>query len=351
MYAGHEKYIKRCFDLAILGGINVRPNPMVGAVLVYNDRIIGEGFHEFFGGPHAEVNALNNVKESDRYLIPDSTLYISLEPCNTVGKTPACSDLILKNHISKVVVSSTDPNPAIQGNSISYLKSKGIEVISGVLAEEGDELIKVFRKNIINRKPYIVLKYAESKDHFIAPRAGRMKLSNEISDVMVHKLRSEVEGIMIGTNTAVTDSPMLNVRLIEGKNPDRVILDKHLKIKAENRLFSVDTKTYIINEIKEEIKDNLIYVKFNFENEFFLNDLMSYLFQSGIYTLLVEGGAKLHESLIKNNLWDEAIIISTQHIISNGVKSAKLKGKLTGKYSYYTDEIFFVRNLPLTIMI
>jgi diaminohydroxyphosphoribosylaminopyrimidine deaminase / 5-amino-6-(5-phosphoribosylamino)uracil reductase len=338
-----ELYIKRCFDLALQGGKNVRPNPMVGAVLVYNDKIIGEGYHKVFGGPHAEVEAMNSVTQENRPLIKDSTLYVSLEPCNYHGKTPACSNLILENGIKKLVVSALDPNPQVSGSSLDFLEDKGVFVKRGVLNAQGEELIKVFSKNIKTSRPYVILKYAESKDHFIGKEGEKIKLSNQYSDIFVHKLRDFSDGIMVGTNTVSTDNPSLTTRLINGDNPVRIVLDCNLKTPSSFNVFNDETGTIIINEQKDEVRNNLNFKKMDFQSPDFLSELLLSLYEEKIYVLIVEGGAKLINSFVHYGEWDEAVIITTPLILYKGIKAPEIEGNLYKKMYLGNDIVSFVR--------
>ena len=335
--------MKRCFDLASLGEREARPNPPVGAVLVHNDVIIGEGYHMKFGGPHAEVNALASVCREKKHLIKDSVLYVSLEPCNYHGKTPACTDLIIRNNIKKIVVSAQDPNPRVSGSALKHLRDYGVEVAQDILFEEGNDLIRVFRKNMLLAKPWVILKFAQSRDLFISKTGDSTKLSNSASDIFVHSLRSYADGIMVGTNTVMTDNPALTTRHIKGPDPVRIILDRKLKIPPSFRVFHGDSKVFVINEEKEDALSNHIYKRFEFESEAFISDMLEYLYQSGINVLLVEGGAKLINSFCLNGEWDEAIIIDTPHLLRYGVKAPSIAGKLREMKKMGSDTISFVR--------
>jgi diaminohydroxyphosphoribosylaminopyrimidine deaminase/5-amino-6-(5-phosphoribosylamino)uracil reductase len=341
-----ELFMNRCFDLALPGGKNVRPNPLVGAVLVNENKIIGEGFHKQFGGPHAEVEALKSVTQENRPLIKDSTLYVSLEPCNYHGKTPACSTLILENEIKRLVVSALDPNPKVSGSSLNFLESKGVNVKRNVLKEQGEELIKVFSKNITKSKPYVILKFAESKDNYIGKPGQRVKLSNAYSDVFVHKLRAEANGIMIGTNTALSDNPELTTRLIEGENPVRIILDRNLIIPSSFNVFNDETRTIIINEQKDEVQNNLNFKRMDFESQGFISDLLLSLYEEKIYVLIVEGGAKLINSFLQAGEWDEAIVISATVMLNSGIKTPFFSGYRYNTLDAGDDVISFVKRIP-----
>jgi diaminohydroxyphosphoribosylaminopyrimidine deaminase / 5-amino-6-(5-phosphoribosylamino)uracil reductase len=347
MLSKDELFMQRCFDLAASGRKNVRPNPQVGAILVYQDKIIGEGYHKKYGGAHAEVEAINSVKSSDRHFIPESTLYVSLEPCNFHGNTPACSSLILEQKIKKLVVSAEDPNPKISGSSLKFLEQNGVKIVRDVLKTQGQELIKVFSKNITSSKPYVILKIAESKDHFIGKPDERIKISNQYSDIFVHKLRDFSDGIMIGTNTALIDNPTLTTRLIEGENPVRIIIDRNLKIPGSFKIYNQEVKTIIINQLKDELQGTLSLKKMDFENPDFLNELLRSLFKEKIYVLIVEGGAKLINSFLQAGEWDEAIVISALVMLNSGIKTPLFHGHRYNTLLAGDDVISFVKRISM----
>lgn len=311
-----ELYMQRCFDLAQLGKGNVSPNPMVGAVLVYNDTIISEGYHEYYGGNHAEVNCINHLTEKS--LLSKATLYVNLEPCSHFGKTPPCANLIVNSGIKKVVIANTDPNPIVAGNGIAHLRSNGVEVITTVAAAEGKKLNKTFFVNQIYKRPYIILKWAESADNFIAPEnaSSQYKLTNDNANMLVHQWRSEVDGIAVGKNTVLIDNPSLTTRLVNGKNPIRVIFDRKLSLTKSYNVFNNETKTIIANSIKEEYTNEIQYLQY--QN---MQELMQKLLINDIGVLLVEGGYTLLNSFIENNLWDEIKIFQTEKILQKGVKA------------------------------
>lgn len=311
-----ELYMQRCFDLAQLGKGNVSPNPMVGAVLVYNDTIISEGYHEYYGGNHAEVNCVNHVTEKS--LLNNATLYVNLEPCSHFGKTPPCANLIVDSGIKKVVIANTDPNPIVAGNGIAHLRSNRVEVITGVATTKGKKLNKTFFINQIYKRPYIILKWAESADNFIAPEnaSSQYKLTNANANVLVHQWRSEANGIAIGKNTVLIDDPSLTTRLVNGKNPIRVIFDRKLSLTKNCNVFNNETKTIIANSIKEEYTNEIQYLQY--QN---MQELMQKLLKNDIGVLLVEGGTTLLNSFIENNFWDEIKIFQTEKKLQKGVKA------------------------------
>ena len=318
--------MQRCLQLAQLGAGSVMPNPMVGAVLVHNHMIIGEGYHQQYGQAHAEVNCINNVKEADRHLINQSTLYVSLEPCNHFGKTPPCTDLIIKHQISEVVIACTDPFEKVNGSGIKKLQAAGIKVIEGILKEEAAELNKRFFTFHKKQRPYIILKWAQSSNLKITnENFEAIKISNEITNRLVHKWRSEEAAILVGTNTALHDNPALTTRLWPGKNPVRIVIDRQLKLPAHLQLFDGSTATIVINTIKQAESTNTFFYKIA-EEENLLTALMNLLYHQQLSSLIVEGGALLLQSFIDAGLWDEArIITSNELIIDDGIAAPFLK--------------------------
>jgi diaminohydroxyphosphoribosylaminopyrimidine deaminase/5-amino-6-(5-phosphoribosylamino)uracil reductase len=348
----YEKYMNRCLQLAAQGAGYVAPNPMVGAVLVYNDRIIGEGFHQKYGGPHAEVNCINSVNDADMPLIGKSTMYVSLEPCAHFGKTPPCSDLIIQNKISKVITGCRDPfkevnarlparaparlnhsgggtdgNDAVgQGKGIEKLRAAGVEVEVGVLEKECQHLNRRFF--IFNRahRPYIILKWAETADGKIAaplnpPGGGtlensvkpRILISNEYSNRLVHKWRSEEASVLVGTNTALLDNPELTTRLWPGPSPVRLVVDMDLKLPSSLKLFNGHQRTIVFNSKKHDEQEDILYYQVT-EDVNLVHQIINALYQLKIQSVLVEGGAKLLQSFIDESLWDEARIIKSSEL-------------------------------------
>ncbi|MCL2027476.1 MAG: bifunctional diaminohydroxyphosphoribosylaminopyrimidine deaminase/5-amino-6-(5-phosphoribosylamino)uracil reductase RibD [Bacteroidales bacterium] len=301
----HEIYIQRCLQIAQNGLGQVAPNPLVGCVMVCDDQIIAEGFHQKYGENHAERNAISLV--NDERLLKKSTLYVNLEPCSHFGKTPPCADLIIEKKIPKVVISNLDSNPEVARKGVERLRNAGIEVITGVLENEGRFLNRRFFTYIEKKRPYIILKWAQSLDGFMYNETERW-ITNDAMRNLVHKWRSEEPAIMVGTNTVLTDNPKLNVRACFGKNPLRITMDKNHKLPKNLHFFdhSQPTKIYETTDLSE-----------------ILNDLYARKIQS----LIVEGGAKLLQSFIEKNLWDETrILIGNKHL-HNGLKAPKIQGK------------------------
>ena len=334
-------FMKRCIELAQSAGIAIKSNPKVGALLVFNGHIIGEGFHEQFGKSHAEINAIENVKPADRYKIPNSTLYVSLEPCSHYGKTPPCAHRIVSEGIKKVNIGYPDPNPIVSGNGINYLKQHGVSVILSELKAECEDLIKKFNVNLTKR-PYVILKWAQSADNFFSKEKEQIWLSNKYSRVMAHKWRTECDAIMVGKNTAITDHPQLNVRFFTGDNPMRIIMDSNLQATKYYKDTSNLSKGIVINQLINHSEGNFEFVKVSDTKD--LSKIISIFFDRGLSTILVEGGANLINSFIKLGLWDEARVIKTKVKLHNGMATPSLNGKLKNKIVLDKDEVFIIEN-------
>lgn len=310
------------------------PNPLVGSVIVYKDEIIGEGWHKKAGDYHAEVNAINAVK--DKSLLSKSTIYVSLEPCSHFGKTPPCSDLIIEKQIPNIVIGTIDSNEKVSGKGIQKLLNAGRNVTVGILEEECYELNKRFFTFHNKKRPYIILKWAESADGFIAPnkvhrQAQNVKkpfwLTNEISRQLVHKWRSEEQAILVGTNTVLEDNPKLNVRNWTGNNPVRIVLDKSGKIDENYFVKDNSVKTIFITE-NENFKstDNCIYENVIFDNKLALK-ICDVLYKHAVQSAIIEGGTQTLQTFIDANLWDEARVFKSETVLENGTKAPILIGK------------------------
>jgi diaminohydroxyphosphoribosylaminopyrimidine deaminase/5-amino-6-(5-phosphoribosylamino)uracil reductase len=309
-----------------MGAGTVAPNPMVGAVLVYEDRIIGEGYHKEYGGPHAEVNCIASVDENDKPFIPLSALYVSLEPCAHFGKTPPCTDLIIKNKISTVVIGCRDPFKEVDGKGMEKLKAAGVKIKAGVLENECKELNKRFFTFHVKQRPYIILKWAETANRKIAATGNeRLLISNEYSNRLVHKWRSEEAAIIVGANTALLDNPELTTRVWPGKSPVRVLVYMNLRLPGSLKLFGRKQRTIIFNKIKNEEADNLLYYKVD-SGEDLVQQVCDALFKLNLQSLIVEGGAKLLQSFIDEGLWDEARVIRNEKLfVDNGLAAPALQ--------------------------
>ncbi|HRO42635.1 MAG TPA: bifunctional diaminohydroxyphosphoribosylaminopyrimidine deaminase/5-amino-6-(5-phosphoribosylamino)uracil reductase RibD [Flavipsychrobacter sp.] len=315
----HHGYIHRCLELAAKAKGLVAPNPMVGAVLVYNNTIIGEGFHERFGEEHAEVNCLKSVKENDRHLIPQSTMYVSLEPCAHYGKTPPCALRLVQENIKQVIVCNDDPFDNVNGKGFDILRANDIVIQNGILAKEGLWLNRRFFCFHQQKRPYIILKWAQTQQGFFAPlNRSRFQMSNMHSQQLVHKWRTEEAAIFVGTKTALNDDPQLTARLWKGTNPLRIVIDRRLELPESLQLFNKDATTWIINERKEESRDNKRYIQLDF-GESVIKQLLQKLHEENILSLIVEGGATLLRSFIDGNLWDEVRVFETENILHEGI--------------------------------
>jgi len=323
-----ELYMHRCLELAALGFGNVAPNPLVGAVLVKDGKIIGEGYHQQYGKAHAEVNCINSVKAQDQHLIADATLYVNLEPCSHFGKTPPCADLLIQQKVKQVVIGSLDPNPLVAGKGLEKLKQAGTLVNAGVLDEECNFLNRRFFTFHTKQRPYVILKFAQSEDGFMALlEQKKYWLTNEESVQLVHKWRSEEPAIMVGTSTVLADDPQLTVRAWQGKNPLRIAIDKDLKLPLSKKIFDSAADTIIYNAVETICKDNLHFVKIDFEVSI-LPQIMKELFERNIQSVIIEGGAFLLQSIIAENLWDEARVFTTTQLFERGLKAPKVSGEL-----------------------
>ena len=326
--------MQRCLELAAHGRGCVAPNPMVGAVIVADEAIIGEGYHRCFGQAHAEVNAIASVK--DESLLRRSTLYVNLEPCSHKGKTASCAELIIRKQIPRVVVACLDPYPEVAGRGIRMLREAGIEVTVGIMEREAIALNRFFMTAHQHHRPYIILKWAQSEDGFIDRHRKDVtekptQFSTPATRMMVHQIRSEVQAIMVGTNTALMDNPSLTVRHWPGKSPVRILIDRQLRVPQHYRLFDGLQQTLVFTKYDAKAraergfqeKENVKYLKID-GSALHLQDLADILLKNDIHSLLVEGGASLHRSFIEKNLWDEIIIETAPIQLNSGIKSAAL---------------------------
>lgn len=317
-----EKYMQRCLQLAELGLGKTAPNPMVGAVIVWKNQIIGEGYHHAAGMPHAEVEAVSMVNDPEK--LHESTLYLNLEPCNHTGRTPPCTDLIIRNKIPKVVVGQVDPNPLVGGKGLERLKKNGVEIIQGVLENEAKKLNRRFNVFHSHKRPYILLKWAKTSDGFMdqvriaGQKANPAWITDEYCRILVHKWRTEEPSILVGTHTAILDNPQLNVRAWSGDNPIRLVLDRKNSLPDHLKLFDQSQETWVFSEIEKYPKKNLKYIKLDpSKND--LDQLMEVLFEKQIQSVMVEGGSELLSSFINKNLWDEARVFTGPGSFGQGV--------------------------------
>lgn len=323
----HKRYMQRCIELAGMGLGQVAPNPMVGAVLVCGGEIISEGFHGKYGEAHAEVNALQKVKDSA--LLARSTLYVNLEPCSHHGKTPPCSALIISKKIPRVVIANSDPNPLVAGSGIRQLKKAGVEVITGVLQNEGAHLNRRFFTAHLNKRPFIILKWAQTAGGIMAPfhAQGIRWISNESSRRLVHIWRSEEQAILTSVNTVMNDNPQLTVRKIRGRNPVKVVIDPTLKLDHHYRIFQGSTPVLVFNSINDSTKGNVQNIKIKGRGREFLLHLLQKLMELEVHSLLVEGGSVTLNSFLESGLWDEARVFTGKVNFDKGIPAPAINRK------------------------
>ena len=333
----HEKYISRCIELGKLGIGNTYPNPSVGCCLVVDDKIIGEGYTSIAGGNHAEVNAIHSVE--DKSLLKLSTIYVTLEPCCHHGKTPPCVDKIIANGIKQVVIGIKDPNPLVCGKGIEKLKENGVEVISGVLKNECIAHHKRFLSYIINKRPYIILKWAETVDGFIAPKQKNINepywISNIKSRQLVHKWRSEEQAILVGAKTIREDNPRLTTRDWEGKNCDIYILSKN-GVQKDYKIFNQDSKVTILDSQEIDYDKDIV------------KQICDKFYNDKILSIIVEGGTKTLSNFIDSDVWDEIRVFRTKEKLGGGIKGPRLKYKVSDKVNIGDNELNYYLNKGVT---
>ncbi|MGX1929140.1 bifunctional diaminohydroxyphosphoribosylaminopyrimidine deaminase/5-amino-6-(5-phosphoribosylamino)uracil reductase RibD [Flagellimonas sp. 2504JD4-2] len=347
----HEKYMLRCIQLGKKGLGSTAPNPMVGSVIVYQNKVIGEGFTSPYGGNHAEVNAIHSVK--DKSLLSKSTLFVTLEPCSHYGKTPPCANLIIENQIPEVVIGLKDPHSKVAGKGIEKLKTAGVKVSIGVLENECREHHRRFLAFHEKKRPYIILKWAETTDGFIAPEASERTqnpepfwITNTYSKQIVHQWRSEEQAILVGTNTVLEDNPKLTTRNWKGKSPIRVVLDQSLKIPKEFHVFDNSVKTIVLTGVTEKSKylDGVDYEVIDFSKPL-ASQICAVLYTYNITSVLIEGGSQTLQTFINEDLWDEARVFTGESIFNNGTLAPKISEEpkdsihiLTDTLSTYTND-------------
>ena len=350
--ADHEKYMQRCLEIALNGLGNVAPNPMVGCVIVHEDKIIGEGYHQHFGEAHAEVNAVNTIR--NKALLKDATIYISLEPCAHFGKTPPCTELIIEHKIPNVVIACADPFPEVSGKGIKRLKDAGCNVIVGILENEAQALNKRFFTFQKKQRPYVILKWAQTLDRFIdRKREGKNEetmdgkginwISNDLSKRLVHKWRSEEQSIMVGTNTALNDNPHLNVREWKGKNPIRIVLDRSLKLPLNINLYDQTIPTLVFTEKEALSKENLQYIPIDFKTNI-IPQILDELYLKKIQSVMVEGGSAILNAFIASRLWDEARVFIGNKTFGNGLEAPVIDATPVSIDEVSSDKLLIYRN-------
>ena len=320
--------MSRCLQLASQAIGNTSPNPMVGAVIVYNDKIIGEGFHKNYGESHAEVNAINSVKNKE--LLQKSSIYVSLEPCSHFGKTPPCADLIIDMQIPEIFIGSIDPNPRVAGKGIEKLKNAGLKVVTGILKDDCDDLNKRFFSYYNKERPYIILKWAQTIDGFIdAERNSCLNskpawITDEYCRTLVHKWRTEEDAFLVGADTVILDNPKLTARNWAGKNPLRLVIDPLLRAPKDSHIYNNEAKTFVFNNILNEQNNNIKYIKTDLINDSEEN-ILNVLHNHKIQSIVIEGGAKTLQGFIHKGLWDEARVFIGKNKFCKGVKAPQFE--------------------------
>ncbi|MFY0594076.1 MAG: bifunctional diaminohydroxyphosphoribosylaminopyrimidine deaminase/5-amino-6-(5-phosphoribosylamino)uracil reductase RibD [Roseivirga sp.] len=333
--------MRRALELAEFGRGTTSPNPMVGCVIVGQDEIIGEGYTQPAGQDHAEVQAVKSVEDQARLI--GATAYVTLEPCSHFGKTPPCADLLVRKQLKRVVIGTIDSNPEVGGKGVARLKAAGIEVEVGVLEQDCREMNVRFFTSLEANRPFIILKWAQTADGFVARKNFDSKwISNQESRALVHQWRGEEDAIMVGTNTAHYDNPRLNVRDWSGKDPVRVVIDKQLRLSKDLNLFDGHQPTLVYNDTQTSEANNVSFVRVN--NGDYLSSILKDLNGRGIQSIIIEGGSGLLNSFITQNLWDEARIFSTQTVFNEGIAAPKIAGDLISSKSIGTDKLNFYSN-------
>ncbi len=339
--------MRRCLELAIIGAGTVSPNPMVGAVIVHDGRVIGEGYTAPFGGPHAEVNAIHQVltlfSEQATKLLSQSELYVSLEPCAHFGKTPPCADLIVKYGLRKVYVACKDPFPQVSGKGIEKLRAAGITVETGLLEREARWVNRRFFTRILKHRPFVILKWAQTSDGFIG-RTDDVQtwISNPASKQLVHKWRAEEDAILVGTRTALVDNPALTVREWDGHHPRRILIDRNLSVPTSANIYGREGELIVFNAVKSEWKDNVKYIELENFGLYLPQNILYQLYLMDVQSIIIEGGAITIQHFIDAGLWDEARILTAQYEWGSGIAAPKLGGRVLEKYRVANDELSIV---------
>ncbi len=361
----HEIFLMRCLQLASNGEGNTYPNPLVGSVIVHKEKIIGEGFHWKAGEPHAEVNAINSVK--DKSLLSKSTLYVNLEPCAHFGKTPPCSLLIINHKIPKVIIGCIDSYSEVSGKGIEMMRSAGIDVVTGVLEKESRFINRRFFTFHEKKRPYVILKWAETTDGFIdverfdnnesaiqspSLREGLGEgfspqptwITNEWARRAVHKQRGIEQAVLVGTNTALMDNPSLTLRDWDGNPPTRIVIDRQLKLPKKLNLFVGKAKTIVLNEINEGQKENITHLKISLQDDAAQN-ILTAIFNQQLQSVIIEGGRTTLDLFLKSGLWDEAHVYIGNKLFKAGVKAPETRGDLYYKKEFGDSKLFVYRNM------
>ncbi|WP_430402562.1 bifunctional diaminohydroxyphosphoribosylaminopyrimidine deaminase/5-amino-6-(5-phosphoribosylamino)uracil reductase RibD [Fluviicola sp.] len=340
-----QRYMLRAFQLAKLGGVSVAPNPLVGAVIVLNDEIIGEGYHQKYGEAHAEVNAVNSVK--DKTLLSEATIYVTLEPCSHFGKTPPCADLLIRSQFKRVVIAQVDPFSEVAGRGIEKLKAAGIQVECGVLEQEAKELNKRFITFHTKKRPFITLKWAQTKDGFIDSDRSQQQepgihwISQPETQVITHSIRSTEQAILVGWRTIRNDNPSLTTRAFKGSDPLRIVIDSQLQAPKNATVFTDGMKTVVLNQLEDKTVNETRYIRLTDLN---IETILETLFQYGISSVLVEGGASTLNRFIESDLWDEALVITGENEFKSGLKAPVISKNSIKTHAFGKDRLNYFQN-------
>ncbi len=344
-----ELYMQRCLELAEMGIGSVSPNPMVGCVIVNDNKIIGEGYHARFGKAHAEVNAINDVitnygSQADD-LLSGATVYVSLEPCAHFGKTPPCADLLVKHRVKKVVIGNKDPFSDVNGKGIEKLKQAGIEVVTGVLESRCTTVNRRFFTRIRKQRPYIILKWAETANHYFAPKSAEQRwISGSLAKKLVHKWRTEEDAILVGKRTALIDNPSLTAREWQGRNPIRILIDQQLHVPKTANIFDADTKTIVFNEVKTVVSANIHYIQME-DMQYYLPQKIAFqLYLMDVQSIIIEGGANMLKQFIEADLWDEARVFTSSTSWEEGMEPPNIHGILIDELKIGKDTLRIYEN-------
>lgn len=344
-----ESYMRRCLELAVLGAGTTSPNPMVGAVIVCDDQIIGEGFTSPYGGAHAEVNAIQQVL--DHYgdeaatKLSQSIFYVSLEPCAHYGKTPPCANLIARYKPKKVYIACLDPFAKVNGKGAEILKNAGIAIEIGLLEQEALWLNRRFLTRVQKNRPYVILKWAESAEGYLGKEGEQVWISNVASKQLVHKWRAEEDAILVGAKTALVDNPSLTVREWNGKNPKRILIDKLLSVPAEAAIFNDEAETIIFNALKTEWSGHNKYIELENYDWYLPQNILYQLYLMDVQSIIIEGGAKTLSLFIEANLWDEARVFKSKRTLDGGIKAPQVKGELKEIMKISDDQLEIIVNI------
>ncbi len=337
--------MRQVLELAARGFGSVTPNPMVGCVICFGSQVLAEAFHHRYGGPHAEANAIRLVGKPNLSLLKESTVYVNLEPCAHYGKTPPCVNLLIEHRVKEVVIGTLDPNPMVNGKGADKLSQAGIKVTIGVLEEECRELNKRFFTFHEKRRPYVILKWAETADGFMARKDKKPEwISGEDAQTLVHEWRADEMAVMVGTETALHDDPELNVRHVLGRSPIRVVLDRSLRLPSTLNLFNGGIPTVVFTSKTASSKHNLDYIQIDF-NANVLEQLLAHLYNMNVQSLLVEGGARVISSFIEAGLWDEARVFKSQKSWGEGIAAPHAEVEPVSEEMVGEDRLQVFRNV------